>query len=91
MYDGGLPVAVTLDSSGNVFGTTGLGSLTSYGAVFKISPVSGGWNFATIHNFVTDGGHPDSGVILDWQGDLFGNTDNQGQFGYGEVFELSPR
>jgi uncharacterized repeat protein (TIGR03803 family) len=90
-YDCGSPVALSLDSSGNVFGSTGSGSFTSYGEVFKITPVSGGWNFAVLHNFVTDGGHPSSGVLIDAHGNLFGNTLDAGQFGSGTIFEMSPR
>ncbi len=48
--------------------------------------------FVTLHNFTgpsTDGATPDSGLILNSSGDLFGTTKSGGS-GDGTVFELTP-
>jgi uncharacterized repeat protein (TIGR03803 family) len=80
--DGANPVGgLTLDSHGNLYGTTetgGAGSCidffhTGCGVVFKLSP-SG--QFTTIYQFQggNDGAAPDAGVILDAQGNIYGTT-----------------
>jgi hypothetical protein len=75
--DGGYPAAgVTLDSSGNVFGTTGT-------TVFELINGNGSYSEQTLYTFTSgsDGSEPTSGVSLDANGDLFGNT-------YAAIFEL---
>ena len=46
-----------------------------------------------IHNFRNDGIdgiNPEAGVILDATGNLYGTTNQGGDFGGGTVFELAP-
>jgi hypothetical protein len=97
--DGIFPYAgVTMDSSGNLYGTayTGFGSGT-WGIVYElIAEPGGGWTYSILHNFGApgDGQSPDGGVTLDAAGNLYGTTNvggsgSQGS-GYGTVFELSP-
>ncbi len=55
--DGSEPYAgLTLDSAGNLYGTTQAGGLYGYGTVFELSPNgSGGWTKKILHNFNFDG------------------------------------
>ena len=81
---GYFPLAsVTLDSSGNLFGTTQNGGTGNYGTVFEIP--RGTTTIATIANFVS--GEPEAGVSLDSNGNLFGTTIN-GNGNFGTLFEI---
>lgn len=46
-----------------------------------------------LHNFGngTDGGNPLAGLISDAAGNFYGTTENGGVYGFGTVFELSPK
>ena len=100
--DGGHPQAkLLLDSAGNLYGTAssgGTGKLSS-GVVFELSQTSpGNWTETVLHNFTggSDGGQPESGLIFDASGNLYGATLAGGDLskcpgnGCGVVFELSP-
>jgi uncharacterized repeat protein (TIGR03803 family) len=95
--DGQNPAAgLVLDKAGNLYGTTVNGGRSSFGSVFKLSPMkSGRWKETTLHNFTGghDGGHPYAGLIFDDAGRLFGTTfsggDSSCDQGCGTVFELS--
>lgn len=96
--DGREPIGpVTLDSAGNVYGTTQYGGSsgrgTSWGNVFELSPNAGNYTYKSLHVFnnVAGGQIPWAGVTLDAQGDLWGTTFYGGSSngdGYGVVFEL---
>jgi uncharacterized repeat protein (TIGR03803 family) len=75
-----------MDKFGNVYGTEGGdGGLSSWGLVFKWSPVSG---FLVLHAFNgTDGSYPDA-LRQDSSGDLYGTTINGGTKGFGTVFRI---
>jgi uncharacterized repeat protein (TIGR03803 family) len=90
---------VVVDSAGNVYGTTQLGGLHSYGTVFKLTPSGGGtYTRTTIYNFCSltdcvDGGQPVAGLVLDDNGNLYGTTSSYGHFSSGQsgtVFKLHP-
>ena len=67
---------LTMDSSGNLYGTTFQGGSASVGTVFKIDP-SG--QETVIHNFTgSDGSYPYDGLILDSSGNLYGTTTSGG-------------
>ncbi len=98
--DGGYPqFALTFDAAGNLYGTTVMGgSSTSCpsdgcGTIFELSPSAGGaWTETILHEFVESGDAPYTpygGVIFDPSGNLYGTTENGG-YGYGTVYELSP-
>lgn len=92
--DGAEPVGLTLDPSGNIFGTTSTGGPTKSGIVFELSPNGNGeWTETVLYNFGSshiDGETPAAGVVLDGAGNLYGTTQFGGRFGFGTVFELSP-
>jgi uncharacterized repeat protein (TIGR03803 family) len=71
---------VTMDSSGNLYGTTLYGGASNNGVVFRLTkPSSGRWPETVLHSFTggTDGGQPESQLLLNAAGTLFGTA----QFG----------
>lgn len=93
--DGAHPYAsLILDGTGNLYGTTNGGGLHGDGIVFELSPnIRGGWTEKVLHSFNndgSDGSNPDSGLIFDSAGNLYGTTLDGGVSNAGTVFELSP-
>jgi uncharacterized repeat protein (TIGR03803 family) len=91
--DGANPFSeVTLDQSGNLYGTTGNGGQYGRGEVFKLSRDSGGWTEIVLHSFEggTDQGEPYSGVVLDSSGNVYGTATDNDFGGSGTVFRLKP-
>ena len=105
--DGASPqTAVTIDSSGNLYGTSYGGGATNCGfgegcgLVYKLSPVQGGWSYAVLQDFTGfDGEYPDSALLLDSTGNIYGTTRFGaligpcgliGFVGCGSVFKLAP-
>src|SRR5580704_15140324 len=88
--DGAYPHAgLTLDSSGNLYGTTSSGG-AGYGTVFELSAHEH-WAEKVIHTFDnTDGANPYGGLIFDGSGNLYGTTSQGAEGNFGTVFELSP-
>jgi uncharacterized repeat protein (TIGR03803 family) len=94
--DGSRPAGVVLDGHGNLFGTTqaggkGLGCYNGCGTVYELTPDGGGrWKEKILHNFrnLADGMEPQSSVVLNAAGNVFGTT-WQGGTGFGTVFQLS--
>jgi uncharacterized repeat protein (TIGR03803 family) len=101
--DGAGPIgALVFDKAGNLYGTTYVGGLLSDGTVFQLSPPTtpgGSWTETTIYGFRgrSDGLGPQSGLIIDEAGALYGTTNgggnlrcNQAGGGCGVVFRLVP-
>jgi uncharacterized repeat protein (TIGR03803 family) len=99
--DGAAPFDnVVMDSDGNLYGTTQHGGAYNEGTVFKLAPASdGGWNFSVLYTFRgrNDGGAPQSSLVLDAKGNLYGTTIGGGvpgrnncSNGCGVSFRLSP-
>ena len=79
---------LVLDSSGNLFGTTGAGGVYGYGTVFEI--VQGSMAITTLASFdYSNGANPIAGLVLDSSGNLFGTTYQGGINDYGTVFEIT--
>ncbi|HTZ95381.1 MAG TPA: choice-of-anchor tandem repeat GloVer-containing protein [Terriglobales bacterium] len=95
--DGAVPMGLTIDKSGNLYGTTGAGGSTNYGTVFELSSGAGGWTEAVLYNFCPGGGPdcpggagPGVGVTLDQSGNLYGTTNTYSEQLYGAtVYKLS--
>lgn len=91
--DGAQPYGgVTLDASGNLYGTT-FGAQDNLGTVYKLTPSSGGhWTKTILHSFTggEDGRYPQAGVILDSSGNLYGATFRGGAWDRGVAFEITP-
>jgi uncharacterized repeat protein (TIGR03803 family) len=83
---------LTMGAAGNIYGTTIQGGANDMGTVFELTPVGKGkyqekvlWSFNG-----KDGSGPQSGLILDGAGNLYGMTPTGGLYGNGVVFEVTP-
>jgi uncharacterized repeat protein (TIGR03803 family) len=95
--DGCYPIGLILDGSDNLYGvTTGGGSAScgsGYGVVFELDAAG---KFSVLHTFGGgDGAMPDSILLFDSVGNLYGTTNAGGdsgtcQGGCGTVFKLAP-
>jgi uncharacterized repeat protein (TIGR03803 family) len=88
--DGGGPEGgLLMDAIGNLYGTTGTGGTGGGGTVFELSPSGGGWTFSLLASF--SGFHGSTGnLAFDSAGKLYGTTQDDGAFRFGNVFELTP-
>jgi uncharacterized repeat protein (TIGR03803 family) len=75
------------DKRGNLYGTTFGGGSNSDGTIFQFTP-AGALNVLHSFNNDTGGGQPESGLVMDAGGNLYGTTMNWGENGFGTVFEL---
>jgi uncharacterized repeat protein (TIGR03803 family) len=91
--DGTEPYApLVFDTAGNLYGTTRSGGVFSSGTIFEMKPSAGGtWVEKVLHGFGagTDGGIPESGLIFDNAGSLYGTTFYGGVYAHGAAFKLS--
>src|SRR5579883_1411003 len=90
-----LITGLTMDSSGNLFGTGALGGTHDLGDVWELSPAAGSWKLSVLYNFQggLDGSGPFSAPQL-VNGKLYGTTYNGGTGGpcfhqCGTIYELS--
>jgi len=86
---------MVFDSAGNLYGVSPLGGGKGGGAIFELSPVSGGWTETVIYAFCSvtncnDGNEPRGGLVFDSNGNIYGTTQYGGTHALGVVFELSP-
>jgi uncharacterized repeat protein (TIGR03803 family) len=92
-----------LDTAGNLYGTTGGGGNSTEcslgsgcGAVFMLAPPSSSntnWTETVLYSFqggTTDGSGPQSNLVLDAKGALYGTTSSGGAHALGAVFKLTP-
>ena len=88
---GGQPQPILyLDAAGNIFGATHIGG--GVGAVYEIAKTSGGYadTPTLLASFSgANGANPDSGVIADATGNLFGTTSAGGAHNNGVVYEIA--
>ena len=80
---------VTVDRLGNLYGTTPIGGSGDGGTVFELSPSGGSWAFSVLYSW-GGGWGPDDNLAIDAAGTLYGTTLQDGAFGYGSVFKLTP-
>jgi hypothetical protein len=94
------PVALALDSVGNIYGTASAGPPSEFGSVlpgifFRLTPPAtpgGDWNEVVLHNFggTNDGFDPIGSLIhIDGQG-FYGVTAYGGVYGGGTVYNFIP-
>jgi uncharacterized repeat protein (TIGR03803 family) len=86
--DGAYPYAgVTLDTAGNLYGTTTEGGSAGKGVVYEVDAAG---HETVLYAFTggNDGGEPYAGVALDDGGNLYGTATVGGQFGHGAVYKL---
>lgn len=88
--DGGFPFygGLIRDPAGNLYGTTSYGgAFTFFGTVFKMSTAG---QYGVLYSFSgrTDGGQPNTSVIRDAAGNLYGATVSGGALGHGTIFKL---
>jgi uncharacterized repeat protein (TIGR03803 family) len=94
---------LTFDAGGNLYGTTEAGGVYNQGTAFELSPdSSGGWKESVLHSFGKgqDGQEPNTMLVLDASGNLYGGTFGGGTdvtgpcteygVGCGTVFEILP-
>lgn len=80
---------VTMDSAGNLYGTTAVGGTSNAGTVFEIIPGGANSEEKVLYNFhQSDGWLANGGVAMDANGDLVGTTTMGGKFGGGVVFRI---
>ena len=89
--------SLAIDSKGALYGAAIGGGSAGMGAVFELNPPAGpkgSWSVTTLHSFTggTDGAFPESGVVFDASGNLYGTTDWGGDaHGNGTVYMLTPK
>jgi uncharacterized repeat protein (TIGR03803 family) len=86
--DGANPNGVFRDWQGNLYGTTSSGGgASSAGVVFKVDTSD---HETVLYTFTggNDGGFSDSGVVVDWFGNVYGTTAFAGAAGLGVVFKI---
>src|SRR4051812_1939021 len=80
------------DAAGNLFGTTQMGgAFSGFGTVFEIAKTGSGYSApTTLVSFnSSNGGDPNSNLIADAAGNLFGTTVAGGPYNSGTVFEIA--
>jgi len=80
---------LVLDQSGNLYGTTPSGGAGGGGTLFELTPSGGGWTFKLLYSFTGKFGSMAT-LTMDASGNLYGTTEGDGAYGYGNVFKLSP-
>jgi uncharacterized repeat protein (TIGR03803 family) len=81
------------DGNGNLYGTTTLGGAHGFGAVFELKRNGGSWTYQVLHSFCSscgDSAFPQSRLVLDTAGNLYGTAPSNGELDCGIVFRLSP-
>ena len=98
--DGGNPYygSLIMDAAGSLCGTTFSGGAFQYGTIFKLAQSEGKWKETVLHSFAGGraGAKPNSRLIFDSAGNLYGTTVQGGDLGLcsgngcGVVFKLAP-
>jgi uncharacterized repeat protein (TIGR03803 family) len=88
------PNAINMDAAGNIYGTTTNGGNEDLGVLYSLTPSGSGWNFNTLYSFYIDnqsqGYDPYGRVVLDQQGNFYGENAVGAAPPYGTVWEFTP-
>jgi len=91
--DAGFPYgALSMDSSGNLYGTTYYSGANNLGSVYQLALKGGVWTENLLYSFKggTDGASPISNVNVDPSGDLYGTTsEGGGRCSCGAIYRLT--
>jgi uncharacterized repeat protein (TIGR03803 family) len=81
--------SLTVDQSGNLYGTTPFGGEFGYGTVFEVTATG---TETVRYNFTggSDGGYPYGGVARDSAGNIYGTASVGGAYAGGVFFKLTP-
>jgi uncharacterized repeat protein (TIGR03803 family) len=88
--DGATPWAPVLsDAAGNLYGTTYMGGTANRGTVYKVDPAG---QETILYSFTEglDAGSPQTGVVADSAGNLYGTTELGGSADRGTVYKVDP-
>ena len=99
--NGGPAAPLTMDASGDLYGTAVTAGANGYGSVFKLTHTQNGWTHTSLHDFDrSDGAGPYGGLVLDSSGNIYGTTAyggatggncfGPGGIGCGVIFEITP-
>jgi uncharacterized repeat protein (TIGR03803 family) len=81
------------DAAGNLYGVTAAGGAYKWGGIFRLALENGAWTEALLYSFkggAADGSQPESALLLDTSGNLYGTTSGGGPSNDGTVFKLAP-
>ena len=81
---------VILDAEGNLYGTAEHGGPAGHGVVYKLDPAGQETVLGSFTLTPDDGGWPESGLIRDSAGNLYGTTYYGGVAYAGELYKLDP-
>jgi uncharacterized repeat protein (TIGR03803 family) len=84
---------LSIDSVGNIYGTTYDGPYPGGGAIYELSRSGGSWSPILLHSFGghNDGTRPESNVVIDASGNRYATTSMGGTAGLGTVVQITPQ
>ena len=82
---------LTIDASGNLYGTAYGDGANGGGMVFKLSQSNGAWTLTDLHDFSFRTEYfPYGAVLIGPNGNLYGTASGGGAYGHGVVWEITP-
>jgi uncharacterized repeat protein (TIGR03803 family) len=83
---------LTMDSAGNLYGTTYQNGAHNYGSVFKLTKAGSGWTYSDLYDFTggSDGAYVMSTVTIDANGNLYGTASEGGTYANGVIWKITP-
>ena len=88
---GGPFETLTIDASGDIYGTAYADGAGGGGMVFKLSKSNGTWTLTDLHDFSFHTEYfPYGAVTVGANGNLYGTASGGGAYGHGVVWEITP-